>query len=94
MNAFADTLSRWKKEIINSFIVIPALNSKITNALIENRNKSIKLIKHSSNGYQNWDRFRLRCLYCLNSDTTYHLNTKTKKKGESQNEANIQNNDR
>lgn len=81
MNAFADTLVRWKKEIINSFIVIPALNGKMTNALIENRNKSIKLIKHSSNGYQNWDRFRLRCLYCLNSDTTYHLNTKIRKKG-------------
>lgn len=81
MNAFADTLVRWKNEIINSFIIIPTLNRKMTNALIENRNKSIKLLKHSSNGYQNWERFRSRCLYCLNSDTTYHLNTQNKKGG-------------
>ena len=81
MNEFANTLVRWKQEIINSFIVIPSINRKMTNALIENRNKSIKLIKHSSNGYQCWKRFRARCLYCLNSDTTYHLNTDNNTKG-------------
>ena len=40
----------------------------MNNGLIENRNKSIKLLKHSSNGYTNWDRFRARVLYSLNDN--------------------------
>ena len=51
---FANTLTQWKSEIINSFIIIPGLNKKMNNALIENRNKTIKLLKHSSNGYTCW----------------------------------------
>lgn len=66
---FSNTLTEWKQEIINSFIKIPTINRKMNNALIENRNKSIKLIKHSSNGYTNWKRFRARVLYALNDDT-------------------------
>ena len=45
----------------------------MNNALIENRNKSIKLLKHSSNGYTNWDRFRNRVLFCLNEDSTFKI---------------------
>ena len=66
MSDFSNTLRHWKKEIINSFIIIKTINRKMNNALIENRNKSIKLLKHSSNGYTNWERFRTRVLYCLN----------------------------
>ena len=66
---FSNTLTEWKQEIINSFIKIPTINRRMNNALIENRNKSIKLIKHSSNGYTNWERFRARVLYTLNDDT-------------------------
>ena len=44
----------------------------MNNGLIENRNKSIKLIKHSSNGYTNWNRFRARVLYSLNDNI--HMN--------------------
>jgi transposase len=65
---FSNTLTNWKQEIINSFIIIPSINRKMNNALIENRNKSIKLLKHSSNGYTNWERFRTRVLYTLNDD--------------------------
>lgn len=65
---FSNTLCEWKQEIINSFIKIPSINRKLNNALIENRNKSIKLLKHSSNGYTNWNRFRSRVLYSLNDD--------------------------
>lgn len=68
MQEFANTLTQWKPEIIHSFIIIPGINKKMNNALIENRNKSIKLIKHSSNGYTNWPRFRNRVLFCLNDD--------------------------
>ena len=72
---FADTLTRWKKEIINSFIIIDETTKrKMNNGIIENRNKVIKQIKHNGNGYRNWDRFRTRSLYVLNEDTTYKLN--------------------
>ena len=72
LQKFSDTLTQWKSEIINSFIKIPSINKKMNNALIENRNKSIKLIKHSSNGYTNWNRFRARVLYSLNDNI--HMN--------------------
>ena len=40
-----NTLRTWKKEIVNSFIVVEECNSKINNAIIENRNKVIKTLK-------------------------------------------------
>lgn len=73
LQEFANTLQQWKQEIIHSFIPIPGINKKMNNALIENRNKSIKLLKHSSNGYTNWARFRSRVLYCLNDDIPIKL---------------------
>ena len=81
MNEFANTLSKWKYEIINSFITVSEtkdknnniIHKKINNGIIENRNKSIKLLKHSSNGYLNWERFRNRVLYSLNDDTTFYM---------------------
>lgn len=48
---FGNTLINWKNEIINSFLIIPGTTKKMTSAQIENRNKTIKLIKASSNGY-------------------------------------------
>lgn len=68
LQEFSNTLCEWKQEIINSFKKIDSINAKMNNALIENRNKSIKLLKHSSNGYTNWNRFRSRVLYTLNDD--------------------------
>ncbi len=70
---FSNTLVQWKQEIINSFIKIPSIDAKMNNALIENRNKAIKLLKHSSNGYTNWERFRSRVLYSLNDDISFKL---------------------
>ena len=67
MKKFAKTMRNWKEEIVNSFIEHDG--KKVNNGIIENRNKSIKLIKHSSNGYRNWERFRNRVLYSLNDDT-------------------------
>ena len=71
MKDFANTLTKWKREIVNSFI--RADGKRISNGIIENRNKSIKLLKHSSNGYLNWHRFKNRVMYCLNDDATYHM---------------------
>lgn len=70
---FSNTLCEWKQEIINSFIKIPSINRKMNNGLIENKNKSIKLLKHSSNGYTNWNRFRARVLYSINGDIPIKL---------------------
>lgn len=73
LQEFSNTLVEWKQEIINSFIKIPSINKKMNNALIENRNKSIKLLKHSSNGYTNWNRFRARVMFTLNDDIPLKL---------------------
>ena len=73
MQSFAKTLINWKNEIINSFIIIPDINKKMNNVLIENRNKTIKLIKHSSNAYTNWRRYRNRVLFVLNDDAVMKI---------------------
>lgn len=73
LQEFSNTLCEWKQEIINSFIKIPSIDRKMNNALIENRNKSIKLLKHSSNGYTNWKRFRARVMYSLNDDVYFKM---------------------
>lgn len=75
MISFSNTLARWKQEIINSFIIVDKdHNKKLNNGIVENRNKVIKQLKHNSNGYKNWDRFRSRTLYVLNEDATFRLN--------------------
>lgn len=74
MSPFANTLTNWKTEIINSFIIVDDKSKRRMNtAIVENRNKMIKLIKHASNGYLNWERFRNRILFSLNDDTTYYF---------------------
>ena len=74
MSPFANTLTNWKNEIINSFIIVDdKAKRRMNTAIVENRNKTIKLIKHASNGYLNWERFRNRILYTLNDDTTYYF---------------------
>ena len=87
MNAFGRTLRKWKDEIINSFLIVNnvyMINNDtgeveidpkhISNAIIENRNKVIKTIKHNANGYTNWERFRKRVLYVLRPNENYRLN--------------------
>ena len=74
MQYFARTLMNWEKEIINGIRVFKEISYKnINNAIIENRNKIIKNIKHSSNGYKNFDRFRNRILYSPRNDSVYRL---------------------
>ena len=73
MNDFANTLINWKNEIVNSFLVVSTDGRTISNAIIENRNKSIKTIKRNGNGYTNWDRFRNRVLYSVNESSVHRL---------------------
>ena len=79
MNEFGNTIVRWKNEIINSFIKVnPEKTKRVNNGIIENRNKTIKNIKHNSNGYRNWERFRNSVMYVLNDDATYYMYPKNK----------------
>lgn len=88
MAGFADTLVRWKPNIKNSLIVLGKKYDKkkkkevpvrMNNGRIEAMNKSIKLIKHGSNGYSNFTRFRNRILYSLNDDATFSMYPKEMK---------------
>lgn len=73
-NSFASTLYDWRHEIANSLRVYTELNRKaMSNALIENRNKIIKNVKRTSNGYSNWRRFRARLMYTLDPESTFSL---------------------
>ena len=71
ISEFAKTLSKWFSSIINSFQSLRG--RRISNGLIENRNKLIKDLKYNANGYVNFDRFRRRILYTLNSTINYSL---------------------
>ena len=78
---FGNTLLRWREEVINSFYIITVVDNhgevvsrKMNNAVAENKNRTLKLLKNHSNGYRSWERFRNRALYVLNDDATYSLN--------------------
>lgn len=98
VRAFASTLDNWKTEIINSFTIIftdyivdkdtgqvELSERKLNNGLMENRNSILKIIKKNANGYNNWERFRNRCLYVLRKEATASLYPIKKKKGGSTN---------
>lgn len=81
------TLLNWREEIINSFTIVKHSYKvdkdsgnvecralRMNNGIIENRNKVIKCIKHNSNGYTNWKRFRNRLMYVLDKNATFSLN--------------------
>ena len=60
----ANTLNQWSSEIVNSFNKFKG--KRVSNGPIEGRNSLIKKILKIANGYSNFNRFRNRCIYCLN----------------------------
>lgn len=62
----AKTIRHWKPEIINSF---NHHGRRISNGPIESVNARIKSINRNGNGYQNFERFRLRVPYSLNDNS-------------------------
>lgn len=56
----ADTYRRWSKEILNAF------KYGITNGTTEGFNNKIKVLKRTSYGIQNFERFRTRILHNTN----------------------------
>lgn len=74
---FAGTLNEWKVPVVNSFRM--AGNGKrISNGLIESKNKVIKDLKHVSNGFHSFERMRNRIMFCLNPDTVFYMLPHTK----------------
>ena len=56
----ADTFRRWSKEILNTF------KYGITNGTTEGFNNKIKVLKRTSYGFRNFERFRTKILHCTN----------------------------
>ena len=61
--AFSSLLINWKKEIVNSFIVIEG--KRINNSFIESRNRQIGSLIYNANGLSNFKRTRNRIMYCI-----------------------------
>lgn len=87
MVEFGNTMAEWRQEIINSFIVVNNEYSvrsadghvvsrkiKITSAICERQNSSVKTIKKVTMSMGNWERFRNRVLYALRKDSSFNLN--------------------
>ena len=59
----ARTIENWLPYIVNSFI-----DKRLSNGYTEGLNNKIKVTKRVGFGYKNFDFFRLRLLYILNSE--------------------------
>lgn len=73
---FLSILIKWKKEIVNSFIISEYTGHRLSNAKTENMNGKIRTNINISNGLGNFNRFRKRMIYCFNDSVFYSL-TKT-----------------
>ena len=73
---FIQILIKWKKEIINSFIISNQNHKKLSNAKVESMNNSIRTYLNISKGTSNYMRFRKRMLYCFNDELFYNLTNK------------------
>ena len=69
-------LQRWKTEIKNSFIRVS--NKRLSNGSIEGINSKLRCIIKNANGYCNWERFRNRCMFCINKKAPIKGMTKSK----------------
>ena len=54
----------------------PYNDRKQSNALAENFNQKLRVLIDVSNGYTNFERFRVRAIYCLNDKIFYTLTNK------------------
>ena len=69
--AFSSLLINWKKEIVNSFIVIDG--KRINNSFIESRNRQIGSLIYNANGLSNFKRTKNRIMYWINKNDTYSI---------------------
>lgn len=77
-----ELLKNWRKEIINSFILIDDKRRR-SNRLIESINTRIKILMKTSLKYKNFEKLRNRIMYCINKDALPLMNTNKKTNKES-----------
>ena len=65
----ANTINNWLPYIVNSFI-----DKRLSNGFTEGLNNKIKVVKRVGFGYKNFDFFRIRLLYILNSKNYKKVN--------------------
>ncbi len=70
---FVSTVIEWKKVIINSFILSPITEHRLSNAKTEAMNNDIRKNISCSNGLSNFNRFRKRMIYCFNDRAYYSI---------------------
>lgn len=70
---FLSILIKWKKEIVNSFIISEETGHRLSNSKTENMNGKIRTYINISNGLGNFNRFRKRMIYCFNDKVFYSL---------------------
>lgn len=73
---FVAIMIKWKKEIINSFIISEKTGDRLSNSKSENMNGQIGLYISLSKGLANFRRFRKRMMYCFNDRLFYALTDK------------------
>ena len=66
MRSFGRTLSNWKVEIKNSFLIYD--KRRISNGPIESVNNKIKTVIKTSNGIKSYNRLRNKVMYAINKD--------------------------
>ena len=71
----ASTIENWLPYIVNSFI-----DKRLSNGFTEGLNNKIKVIKRVGFGYKNFEFFRLRLLYILNSKNVKKVPSSKKQK--------------
>ncbi|HHX00459.1 MAG TPA: transposase, partial [Acholeplasmataceae bacterium] len=59
----AATYKVWLNEIVNSFIINPKTNKRMSNGFIEGKNNYIKVIKRIGFGFKDFETFRAKILY-------------------------------
>lgn len=68
----AKTISHWKENILNSFILVDSEDGshkrRLSNGPIEGINSQIEKINVNGNGYTNFFRFRNRVIYSINKN--------------------------
>ncbi len=65
-NVFGNLLQHWKEQIKNSFIRID--NRRLSNGKMEGCNSRLKCLIKNANGFANYDRFKRKCFYVINSN--------------------------
>ena len=68
-------MENWLPYIVNSFI-----DKRLSNGFTEGLNNKIKVIKRVGFGYKNFDFFRLRLMYILNSKNSKKVSSSKNKK--------------